>query len=253
MRECFVNQRLPRLPVDGVLKDLTQFFHNGQADILLCAGCALLVRKEYEAPPSETYSDESYDPASVERVYPRYLRAFHAKEEPYRKLLAPGARVLEIGSHYGAFLQTAQEWGWHAEGVDIGKDTSRFVRSKGFFVHTQEIRDCGFDGGSFDGVFIWNCFEQIAAPKPVLLESRRILEPGGLLALRTPNGLFYRLCESLLANEGLERDKADFLKEAMAYNNLLGFHIYMDTARLLWRGSPNPAVFVSKARGTPNC
>jgi hypothetical protein len=70
----------------------------------------------------------------------------------------------------------------------------------------------------------------------VLLESRRILEPGGLLALRTPNGLFYRLCESLLANEGLERDKADFLKEAMAYNNLLGFrYLYGHSAATLAR------------------
>ncbi|MGH9618672.1 MAG: class I SAM-dependent methyltransferase [Bryobacteraceae bacterium] len=79
-------------------------------------------------------------------------------------LLGAGARVAEIGSHYGAFLQTAKDWCWRAEGVDIGKDTSRFARWKGFRVHTREIRDCGFDSGSFDGVFIWNCFDQIADP-----------------------------------------------------------------------------------------
>ncbi|MGH9610804.1 MAG: hypothetical protein ACRD34_14155 [Bryobacteraceae bacterium] len=49
---------------DGALKDLTRFFHQGRADVLLCAGCTLLVRNEYENPPSEAYSDDDYDAAS---------------------------------------------------------------------------------------------------------------------------------------------------------------------------------------------
>jgi SAM-dependent methyltransferase len=222
-RERFISQRLCRPASNGELKDLTEFFHQGKAEILACAGCQLLFRRELQSPPAEAYSEEDYNPAAIEDVYPKYLRAFREKEKPYRALLPESANVLEIGSHYGAFLQTAQEWGWTISGVDVGEDTSRFARSKGFVVHNRELQDCRFPDRAFDAVFVWNCFEQIAHPKPLLCEAHRILKPGGLFVVRTPNGLFYELCRRLLASGGLREDPAEFLLEAMAYNNLLGF------------------------------
>jgi SAM-dependent methyltransferase len=222
-RERFVMARLARPASPNELKDLTDFFHQGAADILRCMDCQLLVRDERESPAAETYSDDEYDPSVMEQLYPRYLEAFRRKAEPYRALLPGNAKVLEIGSHYGAFLQTAQEWGWCAEGIDVGKDTSRFARSKGFTVHGKEIGQCGFRDRSFDAIFIWNCFEQIADPKPSLDECRRVLKPDGLLTVRTPNGLFYALCEALLTEQEPGSGAAEFLLEAMGYNNLLGF------------------------------
>ncbi len=223
MRERFVNRRLARPAAADELKDLTDFFHQAAADILACAGCWLLFRQEHEKPPAQTYSRDEYDPELMERLYPQYLNAFRAKQKPYRTLLPAGARVIEIGSHYGAFLQTANEWGWHAEGVDVGQDTSRFAKSKGFDVHVSEVAECHFPNAQFDAVFIWNCFEQIKDPKPVLAECRRILKPGGLLTLRVPNGLFYKMCQALLSEQDVARDSAEFLIEVMGYNNLLGF------------------------------
>jgi len=235
-REQFVKERLARPASGDELKDLTEFFHQGRADILACADCGLLVRDECEPPPAETYSEDEYDPSVMERLYPRYLDAFRQKEKPYRALLPEGAQILEVGSHYGAFLQTAREWGWRAEGVDVGKDTSRFARSKGFTVHSKELGECGFRERSFDAVFIWNCFEQIPDPRPTLAECRRILKPNGLLIVRTPNGLFYAICQKLLREEGLRSGAAKFLMEAMGYNNLLGFpYLYGYSAATLER------------------
>src|SRR5437762_2357839 len=82
---------------------------------------------------------------------------------------------------------------------------------------------CRLATGSFDGVFIWNCFEQIPNPRPTLAEYHRILRRDGVLNVRTPNGLFYELCESVLAEQDLRSSAAKFLKNAMGYNNLLGF------------------------------
>jgi 2-polyprenyl-3-methyl-5-hydroxy-6-metoxy-1,4-benzoquinol methylase len=235
-RERFVKDRLARPASGDELKDLTEFFHQGNADILACAECKLLVRDEHEPPPAETYSEDEYDPSVMERLYPRYLEAFRRKEKPYRRLLPEGARILEVGSHYGAFLQSAQEWGWRAEGVDVGKDTSRFARSKGFIVHSKEITECRFPEQSFDAVFIWNCFEQIPDPRPTLAECRRILKPDGVLTVRTPNGLFYALCQKLLAQRDLRSGAAEFLTNAMCYNNLLGFpYLYGYSAASLER------------------
>jgi len=222
-RDRFVKQRLTRPAAPQELKDLTDFFHQEQADILICNGCKLLIRRQRATPEAHTYSKDEYDPSVIEQVYPQYLNAFRAKETPYRGLLASNARVLEIGSHYGAFLETAAEWGWNAAGVDVGKDTAQFARSKGFTVYGTEIEQCNFANDHYDAVFIWNCFEQIEDPKPTLNECRRILKPGGLLVVRTPNGLFYGLCEQLLAGPNLAAGSADLLTHAMAYENLLGF------------------------------
>lgn len=223
IREQFVAARLTRPANPDELKDLTDFFHTGKADVLGCRGCTLLVRRKHEQPPAQDYSQDEYDPRVMERLYPKYLDAFRKKANPYRALLPAQARVLEVGSHYGAFLETAAEWGWRAEGVDPGKDTSRFARSKGFTVHQIAIEECEFPPDTFDGVFIWNCFEQIEDPKSTLEICRRILKPGGLFTVRTPNGRFYSDCQQLLRDAEVQDEAREFLQRAMGYNNLLGF------------------------------
>ncbi len=223
IRESFVKERLKRRADPEELKDLTEFFHNERADLLECQTCTLFLRHAHEAPPAEEYSKDAYDAELMERLYPRYVQAFRAKENDYRGLLRPDANVLEVGSHYGAFLQTAAEWGWHAEGVDVGKDTSRFAKSKGFTVHVSALDQVSFSSDAFDGMFIWNCFEQIEKPQPTLDAARRMLKPGGLLVVRTPNGLFYSLCRKLLEDPGLYDGAKTFLLDVLGYNNLLGF------------------------------
>jgi SAM-dependent methyltransferase len=224
LRARFIESRLSHPVAPDQRKDLTDFFHSGKADIAVCSECSLLLRREIEPPPAQSYSADEYDRAAIEAVYPQYLSAFRAKEQPYRSLLPSSARVIEVGSHYGAFLQTAREWGWDAEGVDIGRDTSRFARSNGFTVHVKELPECDIPDSSRDAVFIWNCFEQIPDPSITLREAHRVLKPGGLLLARTPNGLFYSMCHVLInGNSALPIGSKELLTNAMAYNNLLGF------------------------------
>ncbi len=225
-REQFILERFERQPKPSELKDLTDFAHGDNAAILACRACRVFVRDEKNTDSEQTYTEDRYDDSQIGRLFPRYAQAFRNKAEPYRLLLQPGAKALEIGSHYGAFLQVAGEWGWRAEGIDIGKDTSRYARSKGFIVFPCELRDCGFPEASYDGVFVWNCFEQVPDPRPLLEEIHRVVKPGGLLVVRTPNAVFYELCESLLRDSGLFEEHGgveEFALLAMAYNNLLAF------------------------------
>ncbi len=223
IRTTFVARRLSHPVSPAEAKDLTDFFHAEKAEIDECKTCSLLIRTEYERPPAEDYSQDEYDRAVIEREYPEYVAAFRRKEVPYRDLLPAGARVLEVGSHYGAFLQVAAEWGWRAEGVDVGKDTSSFACSKGLLVHNVELQNAGFPDGAFDAVFIWNCFEQIEQPKPLLESCARVLKPGGVFAVRTPNGLFYSIGQRLLGDANANSETEQFVIDAMGYNNLLGF------------------------------
>jgi hypothetical protein len=45
--------------------------------------------------------------------------------------LPPGAEILEAGSHLGAYLKVAENWGSKPIGLDIGRDGSAFARRQG--------------------------------------------------------------------------------------------------------------------------
>jgi SAM-dependent methyltransferase len=170
------------------------------------------VRAEPESLDQDSYAEDPYDLDLVDELYPRYVDAFRRKKMSYADILRPGADVVEIGSHFGAFLQTASEWNWNPIGFDIGRETSAYVKRRGFKVIPELLEDSGLASSSTDAVFIWNCFEQIPEPVPALAGAHRALKSGGLLVVRVPNAAFY-------LNSGLHRNRM----HALAYNNLLGF------------------------------
>lgn len=221
LRAQFVLDRVHRAPRRAERKDLTEFARNDITPILQCSTCCALSRKSAE-PDEEAYVEDEYDASAMEALLPRYVAAFRKKEAPYRTLLPPGATVLEVGPHFGAFLEVAREWGWQAQGVDIGKDTTEFVRAHGHTVHNATLEECAFQDAVFDGVFVWNCIEQIDDPRPTLAAARRVLRRGGLLVLRTPNALFYRECRRYLETK-VDTELATAITRTLAYNNLLGW------------------------------
>ena len=209
-RNHFVHSRLKRKASRAELKDLTDFMHDGPAQLVTCAACGLLLRNETDVRATASYEEDPNDPDLMAHVYPRYVEAFRNKSEAYKDRLRPGASVIELGSHLGAFLQAGEEWNWRPVGLDIGYDTSDFARRHGLTVRRETIEDTRIPAGSADAVFIWNCFEQLADPASTLRAAWRLLARHGLLVLRVPNGAFY-----------LERRSND--DGALEWNNLLAF------------------------------
>lgn len=176
----------------------------------MCARCGTLRRwDEHRA----NYETDQYDAELLRLVYPRYLQAFERKRPRYEPLLRPRAEVLEIGSHVGAFLEAAENWGWKPIGLDIGAETSAFARRQGATVKRVALEDYSAQLRPVDAVFIWNCFEQLGDPQCSLKEARRLLARHGLVVLRVPNGEFYR------QRIGGGRRWLP----SLGYNNLLGF------------------------------
>jgi SAM-dependent methyltransferase len=206
MRDAFFSRRLDRHPSRHELRDLTSMLLGTPADILRCEACGILVRDE--APDEDAFRHDRYERAELESLHAAHAVAFREKEADYRPLLRGGAEIVEVGSYVGGFLTVARQWCWDAIGVDIGRDTSRFSRALGFDVRSVPLEQCGFEQASFDAVFIWNCFEQLTAPRVALAEARRILRRSGVLVLRVPDARFYSQCRSLAP---------------LAYNGLLGW------------------------------
>ncbi|HEY3840451.1 MAG TPA: methyltransferase domain-containing protein [Bryobacteraceae bacterium] len=205
IRSRFVRKHIGHHPDRAELMDLTRFMHGRPEKLVKCAFCGLAMREE-NAPAH--YADDLYDPVLLAHLFPRYLQAFQEKERNYRELLRPRAEVLEVGSHLGAFLAAGEEWGWRPTGIDVGEYTSAFARRQGLRVKRTAIEDARIGDRSLDGVFIWNCFEQMERPREALGSLRPMLRRHGVLVIRVPNFAFYQNRRSL---------------RELAFNNLLGF------------------------------
>lgn len=208
------------------LKDRTSFTHDRVVALYGCRGCGLLVRGDRDDDFTARYAGDEYEPEVLEHFLQRDVRFFAPKAGEYAAMLPPGARVVEVGSYAGGFLHAAAARGWHATGIDIGEDVARFANERGYPTLRTTLEDSPFADGSLDAVFVWNCFDQLPDPNRTLAAARRLLRPGGLLVLRTPNALFYRLCQPLLAltaHQAAPEAAEATIARVMGYNNLLGF------------------------------
>lgn len=222
-RDRFFARRIDRRVVRDRIRDVTDVVLGTPAAILRCVDCGALVRDD--VPGEEVFCDDDYGDGVLEALHRAHFDAFRRKESDYRALLPRNARVVEVGCYAGGFLAAAAEWGWNAIGTDIGRDAVRFCRARGFDARSRPLHECELDAHSCDAVFVWNCFEQIADPRPLLDETDRVLRDAGLLVLRVPDAVFY-----------VRYAHEETALAILAYNGLLGWpHRYGYDAATLRR------------------
>jgi hypothetical protein len=220
LRREFFLPRLEGRIDERDLRDLTEMTTSNAAAIYRCADCDILIR----ADPVRTairFACDEYDERTLRMLHDLHVATFTTKSTIHG-LLPPGSNVLEIGSYVGGFLEAARRWGWNAIGVDIGRDTAAFTTANGFEVTTERFERCEFGFESFDGVFIWNCFEQMPNPAEVLERVHAISKRGAPLVLYVPDAAVYAAAERAFA-QGEPRQSISPIVQQLAYNNLLGF------------------------------
>jgi SAM-dependent methyltransferase len=208
-------------PVDQChLRDLTEMTTNDPAPIYRCENCDVLVRSDSKRTATR-FARDHYEEQTLRMLHDLHVTTFTSKTW-IPDLLPRGSRVLEIGSYVGGFLEAARRWGWNAMGVDIGRDTAAFTRAKGYAVTTERFERGDFEPASFDGIFIWSCFEQMTNPNEVLTRVRAIAKSGAPLVIEVPDGAVYRDAERSF-QKGEPRAATSPIVQQLAYNNLLGF------------------------------
>ncbi len=94
---------------------------------------------------------------------------------------------LDIGCGAGRLLLCASERGWNAVGCDPSMQRASKLTRQGMRIHPKLLHECAFEDGRFDVVHANELIEHLEDPVPLLSEAVRVLRPGGLLILRTPN------------------------------------------------------------------
>jgi SAM-dependent methyltransferase len=106
------------------------------------------------------------------------------------KPLRNGKRILDIGCNHGTQLIPAYNAGWEVFGIDLNvhaiKDCRKYLTAGNFEVST--IEDVKFPDKHFEKIQTFHVLEHIYDPMAFLKKIHSLLEKGGELEIRIPNG-----------------------------------------------------------------
>ncbi len=165
--------------------------------VVSCNNCGLvfLSPRLTEDAILKLYSDQDYYVSEVSgQGYDEYLEVHHNWIKTFTRRLdqitnyqLPG-KALDIGCGPGFFLEAAQAKGYDVYGLDPSEYIVKVASDK-FGDHIQRgvIETADYPAEHFDLVVAFDTFEHIYRPLEWLSAARRVLKPGGLLALTTPD------------------------------------------------------------------
>ena len=103
------------------------------------------------------------------------------------QLPAQGARVLDIGSAGGAFLEAAGRFGYDAWGMEPSGFRVSKGKERGLQIEQGVIESHSFAPATFDMVTLWDVIEHLPDPLDALRRISKLLKPGGILLLNFPD------------------------------------------------------------------
>lgn len=159
-----------------------------------CDSCELVREASRPMATSKVYDSDYYSTESSKGGYANYVLdasinklTFEERLASIEQHLGRKGRLLDVGCALGDFVEVAVEQGWDAEGVEISAYAAAEARSKGLRVYTGVLEDLRLPSGSYDVITLYDVVEHLTDPVATLREVYRLLSPGGVLHMVTPN------------------------------------------------------------------
>jgi len=131
------------------------------------------------------YSQRKSNDASIIRT--SRLRAAKSQVQLIRKY-GSGTNLLDVGCGEGFFLFDASKMGYIVRGVELSQDAAEYARREfSLDVEAKSFEEVEFPESYFDVVTLWQVLEHVPYPLIILKKVHRILKPGGVVAVATPN------------------------------------------------------------------
>jgi SAM-dependent methyltransferase len=170
--------------------------------IVQCAACGLVYVNPrhfeaeadgyFEGPYLDTIEENGKLRPGIELIYSEVIGYINA-------YLYPG-RLLDVGCAMGHFMKFVRGYGWEPVGTECSGYAARWARER-YFVEAHQ--QCALNQARFppeycDAAVLIEVIEHLPAPRQTMAEVFRILKPGGVVCVTTPNFACFR---SLLLRE----------------------------------------------------
>ncbi len=170
--------------------DTTVLYKIGDYHIVKCKKCNLVYVQEImnEKNSDDLYSEEYF-----------YYKNYKNLQTEIRQMMKISLFVnldryrlqntlLEVGCAEGIFLEAAKRKGWQVSGVEISQWASKFAREElNLQVFTGSLEQTCFSENYFDVIYMNHVIEHLDNPIKVLRILLKILRPGGIAIINTPN------------------------------------------------------------------
>jgi len=129
---------------------------------------------------------------AVEGLTPGRIWQDHTARYRFACAYVRGKSVLDIacGTGFGSRI-LLQAGAARVVGIDISEDAIRFAREKyeapGLEFETGDVLSIPYPQDSFERIVSFETLEHVKNPKRALEEMNRVLAPGGVLAISSPN------------------------------------------------------------------
>jgi SAM-dependent methyltransferase len=160
--------------------------HKAGFDLVRCAGCRTVFTTEVPADNHSIY-EKLHEESTLDDI-PDIVRVRTAEIvatfDPWRGK----GRLLDVGCGVGHVLEAAVAAGWRPEGVEVVESAVRNLTGRGFTVRRGFLDEMNYAPELFDVVVASEVIEHVHDPGTFVAECRRVLRPGGLFYVTTPNG-----------------------------------------------------------------
>lgn len=164
-------------------------------NVLKCRSCALVFlepksvdlpnyyagdyRNRYTAVPGKAMSSKE--------IFDMYLPFQKDRIKEIESILRADAKVLDVGSSTGHFLNALAPYVRETVGIEFNRDNAAFSRSLGITTYTEPIENTDLSPASFDLITLFQILEHVEEPVKFLQSLGRYLKPNGHLVVEVPN------------------------------------------------------------------
>jgi len=192
-----------------------------------CRQCRLVLINP--RPPAERILaryDAAYSGAYTVKAAGKLARARRRVARLRRRLPAAARHWLDVGCSAGFVLAAAREAGFEVTGTDV--EPAALAHARQVFgleaLHEGPLEAQRLAAGSFDAITLYDVIEHVPDPNALCAELKRLLAPGGLIAIRTPDRGHWRVPADLARWSEVKPSEHLYYFDAATLRRLLGRH-----------------------------